>query len=207
MKRFISNSPRFSPILLTPGAFPHVQSVDEFRAFLIVACELFATFAGHKLFQLVQLHFGVAMNTFIGSLFRRDLSLAHFAAKIERMKSFPPLSLSRHYNGKWWSDDCQQRDSTMSHIVFLSVTCRRRREKKNVRNSFREFPLCRSNETDTPWRVRELRRAISKRTHTAFNCNQLFITNRMSFSVLLWSQNYQLRVIIPTVSLSANLMN
>jgi hypothetical protein len=43
-----------------------------------VACQLFATFTGHKLFQLVQLHDGVAMNTFIGSLFRWNLSLAHF---------------------------------------------------------------------------------------------------------------------------------
>jgi hypothetical protein len=49
---------KLSPILLAPGAFPHVQSEDEVGAFLIVARELVATFAGHKLFQFFQLHFG-----------------------------------------------------------------------------------------------------------------------------------------------------
>lgn len=70
-----------SPILLAAGAFPHVQAEDEFRTLLVVTCELLATFAGHELFQLVQLHFGLTMDTFIGALLRRNLSLADFAAK------------------------------------------------------------------------------------------------------------------------------
>lgn len=47
-----------------------------------MACELLATFAGHELFQFIQLHFGFAMDAFIGELFRRNFSLAHFAANI-----------------------------------------------------------------------------------------------------------------------------
>lgn len=70
-----------SPILLAAGAFPHVQAEDEFRTLLVVTCELLATFTGHKLFQLVQLHFGFTMDTFIGALLRRNLSLADFTAK------------------------------------------------------------------------------------------------------------------------------
>lgn len=70
-----------SPILLAAGTFPHVQAEDEFRTLLIVTCELLATFAGHELFQLVQLHFGFTMDTFIGASFRWNLSLADFAAK------------------------------------------------------------------------------------------------------------------------------
>lgn len=78
---------KVSPILFTPCTFPHVQAEDKLRTFLVVTCELFATFAGHKFFQLVQLHLGVAMNTFIGKLFRRNLSLAHFTATIKKTEA------------------------------------------------------------------------------------------------------------------------
>lgn len=79
-----------SPILLAAGTFPHVQSEDEFRTFLIVTCELLATFAGHELFQLVQLHFGFTMDTFIGASFGWNLSLANFAAKQRKQLGLAP---------------------------------------------------------------------------------------------------------------------
>lgn len=98
----------FSPILLAPGAFPHVQSVNEFRAFLIVTRELFATFTGHKLFQLVQLHFGFAMDTFIGS-FLWDFSLSNFAVcekkSDKKKKVFIIHVITTATNSNWWSDN------------------------------------------------------------------------------------------------------
>jgi len=77
----VSIQPQILPILLAARTFPHVQAADEFRALSIMTRELFATLAGHKLFQRFQLHFGAAMCTFIRSPF--NFTFAHFAGSIK----------------------------------------------------------------------------------------------------------------------------
>lgn len=150
------------------------------------------------------------MNTFIGSLFCRNFSLAHFAANGKKIVSPVRMLLvfvTTQWMGNWWSDNCHQQSLCCAVVsmskLFFWVSLKTRGKTSSNRNSLWIY----SRGTFTARRKTE-----NHNEHTlaciAFNCIELFITtcpsNPSRFGL---SGHYKCDVIMPTVSLSANLMN